>query len=122
MPTSRKALVHYNLTIHYCENVFLPLPKARVMIDRKNALNKNVCFKLTKCIFQKLWLYLGHKDIGVGTNMVSPLEMLLEILVFSVIILRLKLKEYKSYLKVEVEELVLDLKVEYEYDEMDFFA
>jgi hypothetical protein len=67
-------------------------------------------------------LYLGHKDIGVGTNMVSPLEMLLEILVFSVIILRLKLKEYKSYLKVEVEELVLDLKVEYEYDEMDFFA
>ncbi len=67
-------------------------------------------------------MYLGHKDIGVGTNMVSPLEMLLEILVFSVIILRLKLKEYKSYLKVEVEELVLDLKVEYEYDEMDFFA
>jgi hypothetical protein len=42
---------------------------------------------------KKLWLYLGHGDIGVGTNMVSPLEMLLEILVFSVIILRIKLKE-----------------------------
>ncbi len=42
---------------------------------------------------EKLWLYLGHGDIGVSTNMVSPLEMLLEILFFSIIMLRLKLKE-----------------------------
>jgi hypothetical protein len=42
---------------------------------------------------ENLWLYLGHGDIGVGTNMVSPLKMRLEILVFSIITLRLKLKE-----------------------------
>ncbi len=48
MPTLRKALVPYNLAINYCENVFLPLPKARVIINTKNGLNKNVCFKLTK--------------------------------------------------------------------------
>jgi hypothetical protein len=38
-------------------------------------------------------LYVGHGDIGVGKNMVSPLEMLLEILVFNIIILKIKLKE-----------------------------
>jgi hypothetical protein len=50
LPTLRKSLAPYNLAINYSENVFLWLPKAKVMIDTKIALNKNVCFKLTKCL------------------------------------------------------------------------